>query len=69
MKQARFYVLRNNIENSILVECEFIDEMAEWLNSENVKLAYAYTIGEALVRYFGVESKDTKDDWLKGIVL
>ena len=51
-KRARYYVLRKGIPESILVECEFIDEIPTWLDSSTVQKKFGTVIGESIREYF-----------------
>ena len=53
VKQYRYYVIKNSIPESVLVECEFIDEMPEWLDTVYVQRNFATQIGNAVKGYFG----------------
>lgn len=52
VKQARYYVIRKGIPESVLFECEFIDEKAEWLSQETIQRDYGLVIGESIREYF-----------------
>jgi len=52
VKYARYYVIRKGIPESVLFECEFIDEKAEWLEQNKIQRAYGIIIGESIREYF-----------------
>jgi len=52
IKHGRYYVIRRGIPESVLIECEFIDEKAEFLNQEIVQRDYGIVIGESIGEYF-----------------
>lgn len=52
VKHARYYVIRKSVPESVLFECEFIDEKAEWLSQEQIQRDYGIIIGESVREYF-----------------
>jgi N-acetylmuramoyl-L-alanine amidase len=52
LKKYRYYVVKNSVPEAVLLECEFIDEMPEWLNRENIQRRFGLFIGEAVRKYY-----------------
>jgi len=51
VKKMGFKVIRDGVPEAVLIECEFIDEMPEWLNKESVQRQYGYLIGASIMGY------------------
>lgn len=51
MKRMGYKVIKDGVPEAILVECEFIDELPEWLGKITIQKNYAEVIGRAIMEY------------------
>ena len=54
VKEAAFYVLKNTDMPAILVECEFIDSMSEFLSKDGTQHKFAMAIADGIAAKYGM---------------
>jgi N-acetylmuramoyl-L-alanine amidase len=57
VKEAGFYVLKNTNMPAILVECEFIDSMSDFLRKDGTQYKFAIAIANGILKYKNIEIK------------